>query len=169
MAALQAVALCASQDLFLAQEIVSRIIPATCQRCTDSVPEVRTLAFQTIETLLYQARLHLDPQRPAPTKEEDEQHQQESVTTEPLKGIARELAASPPGWTGWAVKKAIEFYGSKESGFSKVDSIEAQVNLKREDSQVKRVKKHHANDKYIEMYNLYFEDCCWALKVQPLL
>lgn len=110
LAALQSIAVCSGQEIFSANDIVTRIMPVVCQRCVDSERQVRNLAFMSLEALLYQARLHLDV---ADTKDETDSTQKNEAP------ISKNQSS---GWTGWALKKAIDFYGSKESG-----SIEAPI------------------------------------------
>lgn len=111
---------------------MTRIIPAACQRCTDTTPEVRTLAFQTIEALLYQARINLDPQQEA-LRENNNDYDQDgtSMVGRNVDNGSKPSKAKSSGLAGWAFQKAVEFYGSKQHyEAASMKEIEPQVKVR---------------------------------------
>lgn len=116
LAVLQLIAISAGQEIFSPNEIVTGIMPTVCQRCVDSESQVRHFSFIALETLLYQARINLDAQQEM--NSDNTPVQDSSITESNGKKTIEQSTKnqSSSGWTGWALKKAIDFYGSKDAG-----------------------------------------------------
>lgn len=112
LASLQSLAVCSLY--FSAEDIVTRILPLVSPRCADADMRVRGTAFLSLEHLADVAKTHLITAGPSPPTEAGGAPMQPA---EEEAGLKQDKAApgGGGGWTGWALKRAVDFY-SKSSG-----------------------------------------------------